>query len=310
MCGGSNDPPLGRDTARPSTFSQELSAAISGSGLSLAKVQERLARSGARISLATLSYWRSGQRRPEGAASLDVVVELEGVLGLDPGRLSDRLGPSRRLGRRREPVSYADVISVGPGNQLRQVLADLDLLEFNERLVERSAAVTIDLDATGEIVRHSARTVFKAVRDGNRTFPLVLTNHGHPVSRPPVVGGLRGCTRGRTVEDLEHGFCVYELVLTTPVDTGETVVVEHTTELSGWEGERSQCYEHYLVHRVPDLLLWVRFDQRLLPSMCQTYEQRPGEAERVRTLPPPVDGLVHLALTDPGPGTAGIRWEW
>ncbi len=311
MCGGGRDSLPGRPGPRPSSFSEELSGAISSSGLSLARVQERLARSGAKVSLATLSYWRSGQRRPEGAASLDVVVELEGVLGLDPGRLVDRLGPSRRVGPRREPASYADILESGSDDLLRQALTDLDLLDFNQRLVEHSASVTLDVDRHGHLVRHHARTVFKAVRDGNETLPLVLTNHGHPVTEPPLVHGLRGCSRGRSIEDLAHGLVVYELLLPRPVHAGETVLVEHVSELAGWEADTvSPCYEHYLVQRVRDLVLWVRFDERRPPRSCQTYQRRPDEVEQVRTLPPPADGSVHLALSDFGPGAAGIRWEW
>ena len=80
---------------RTGPFERALRAAVAASGLSLDRIQDRLNRRGARISVATLSFWQSGRYRPERASSLRVPAELEDILGLAPESLRALLGPPR-----------------------------------------------------------------------------------------------------------------------------------------------------------------------------------------------------------------------
>src|ERR1700760_2644743 len=82
-------------------FPDALRAAIKGSGLSLDRIQHRLQLRGVTISVATLSYWQSGRRRPERPESLDALRHLEAVLRVPPNALTALLGPPRPRGRRR-----------------------------------------------------------------------------------------------------------------------------------------------------------------------------------------------------------------
>ncbi|WP_404436575.1 hypothetical protein LG322_15120 [Microbacterium aerolatum] len=79
-------------------FSATLRAAIDARRVTLAWLRERLAASGNPVAAATLSYWRSGARRPEGAQSLAAVEQLETLLGLDTGTLLSQIGPNQRVG--------------------------------------------------------------------------------------------------------------------------------------------------------------------------------------------------------------------
>ncbi|KQZ23070.1 hypothetical protein [Microbacterium sp. Root553] len=87
-------------------FAAALRAAISERGITLARLRSQLIDDGNPVSMATLSYWRSGDRQPEGAQSLSVVDGIEDRLGLHRGHLggllraSARLGPWRRRGCR------------------------------------------------------------------------------------------------------------------------------------------------------------------------------------------------------------------
>ena len=52
-------------------FALELGRALEVRGVTLVTLQRRLADRGHRVSVGTLSYWRSGQRLPEKPASLN-----------------------------------------------------------------------------------------------------------------------------------------------------------------------------------------------------------------------------------------------
>jgi transcriptional regulator with XRE-family HTH domain len=108
-------------------FSDALRAAIAARGLSLDRIQDRLARRGIRLSVATLSYWQSGQRRPERPVSLLALEHLEAVLELPAAGLSSLLGPPRPHGRRTHAdrlPSLVELWSAWP--EARRLLAGVD----------------------------------------------------------------------------------------------------------------------------------------------------------------------------------------
>lgn len=84
------EPPLigRRDPSSSSNpFADRLSAAITQRGLSLHRIQNKLAAQDLKVSTATLSYWTTGRSRPTHNRSQDVVNALEGILGVEPGHL-------------------------------------------------------------------------------------------------------------------------------------------------------------------------------------------------------------------------------
>lgn len=84
------EPPLigRRDPSSSSNpFADRLSAAITQRGLSLHRIQNKLAAQDLKVSTATLSYWATGRSRPTRARSQNVVSALEIILGLTPGDL-------------------------------------------------------------------------------------------------------------------------------------------------------------------------------------------------------------------------------
>lgn len=90
--------PDGRDS-----FSSAFGAALTASGISLSSLQRRLVARANPVSIATLSYWRSGERTPEGAASLAAVEDIERLLSMPPGALGGLVPERVRLGALHEP---------------------------------------------------------------------------------------------------------------------------------------------------------------------------------------------------------------
>lgn len=293
-------------------FSRALSTAIEASGLSLLAVQARLAERAVPVSVGALSYWRSGQRQPEGPLSRLAVDELERVLGLDSGELSRWLGPSRRSGPVRERTSYDELLDVpaltGP---VAEHLGALGLLDSQDRLVEVSIHSTVDVDCDREMTHQASRFLFRAVRSRVATLPILLTNDGLPFPEAPRLLSLLGGRRGRSILDLAAGVAVWEVLLPRALDVGETVVVEHELALPRLgEGTEALRYEQYLVRPVRDVLLWVRFDPECLPSSAEAYEREAGHAEEVRSAEVDPGGGLHHTAAGIGPGAVGLRWGW
>lgn len=304
---GAREPPA--VTAVPTAFARELSAAVDASGISLHALQRRLQDHGVRISLAALSYWRSGQRQPEGPGSLDAVDELERILGLIPGHLTGRLGPSRRPGVVRERAAYGDLLELPLAVALTGHLDRLGLLGVADDLAEVTVIATVDVDRRGQVRSQSTRTLYRAVRGGVRSIPLVVTNGGSPLLAPPVLRSVHGGVARRRVVDRSAGVCVWELGLDAPLTAGATTVVESVLDVPVLdEPALGPQWEHHLLRPARELLLWVRFDPSRRPASCVAWERTPGEAERTRQLEVDAGGSTHLSMHGSGPGTLGIRW--
>ncbi|WP_163567467.1 hypothetical protein [Fodinicola feengrottensis] len=96
---------LGQDAVLPAELSEALergpfhralTLAVQASGLSLQRLQQRLADNGVSVSITTLSYWKHGRSQPERAGSLQGVRVLEKLLRLPPESLTGLLGQPRR----------------------------------------------------------------------------------------------------------------------------------------------------------------------------------------------------------------------
>lgn len=72
-------------------FSAALDQALRAQNLPLERIASRLAEASTPVTTATLSYWRTGQRSPSRPRSLRAVGQLERLLDLTPGTLSDLL---------------------------------------------------------------------------------------------------------------------------------------------------------------------------------------------------------------------------
>ena len=171
-------------------FPQAFAEALEQRGVSLAWLHERLVERGHPVSSAALSYWRSGRSQPERGTSRDALVEIERLLWVEPGRLVDRLGPSRRPGPRPGESAMSDLFDESPAMQA--ALQELGFESLYDELVEQLRHITVDLDAEGRATVIQVKAVMVARRDGARRTPLIVTldDHGElPVFVP--VGRLR-----------------------------------------------------------------------------------------------------------------------
>jgi hypothetical protein len=298
-----------RGTARPPAeegFGAALGRALDARGLSLVALQRRLAARGHRVSTGTLSYWRSGQRLPERPASLDAVAEIEELLGLDHGALLGRIGPSRRPGP--TPPQVADGGAAPAEIGVPEALRELGLGDVGKEIYGAVVQVTVDVDATGQIVRQSVRTLLRATTEGaQRWYHLVFAEQ--PLAEPLVLAEVYGVTVGRLHVRQEVGLFLWELLLPRPLSVGETAMIATRTRLDAVD-DRDASYFHHLDRRTPETVIWVRFDPAAPPRRCVQITQELG-GPAVET-PLDLGGVhtAHVAVRSFGPGRVGLTWEW
>lgn len=280
-------------------FASALGDAIERRSATLVHLRARLQELGTPVSLSTLSYWRSGERQPEGAKSVAAIENLERVLGVDPGHLTRLLDPAQLSHvRRRGTIDVLD--SADKVELVLHELGDLD----PTHLTELSTHLLMDVDIEGDMRRFRYRTVWRAAVDGVRGAPIVIVLD--PPIGPAQLTELEGCRLGRTAVspcEVVNGF---ELLFPRPLREGEHSITEIAGTLP--PGLDDPEMHHGLLTPIHELLLWVRFDPRRVPARAESFIGRDGDIE---SEPLPFDGhTIFTRNSHVGPGRIGIRWEW
>lgn len=299
-------------TPTPGSFAAGLSKAIEDSGLSLDRVQHRLALRDVHVSLSTLSYWRRGRSRPERAESLRAVRALEQVLSLPDDSLVSLLGPRRPRGRW---VSRAasDAVEIEElwgcdGVELTDLLARLEPPDA-DRMTYLSVHDEQFVGADRQEARLRTRGVVRAEVDGvDRTL---VTHRADPTDRAVArITGLSHCRLGRSRVDEDSGFLVAELIFDSVLRTGETAVFEF--ELTPSPAAASYCYDRRFTRPTPQYVLRVNFHANALPARCARFHRASPDFTETdeRELWIGNSNSAHLVALDVPPGIVGMRWEW
>ncbi len=283
------------------TFPAVLTKAIADRRMTLQGLSDRLARRGIKLSVATLSYWRSGRRHPERTASLEALDALEEILALPTGHLRRGLGPSKRPGPPRRELTYEEL--VGP-----QVAALVRQLGFPDgaQATELSSHSIMDVRADGTLEKITWRGVWQADVDGVDRVPQAVTaQSGGDDPGRAVVTPVSGCRVGRMVSDAGECAHAYELIFDRPLKRGETTIIEYV--MSGLGEVRDTDFHLSIKRRMNELVIWVRFHPDSRAHSCESYTRMDGK-EVVAALDQP-GHTAHLVLHGFGPGIAGIRWS-
>lgn len=291
-------------------FAEVLAAAISRRALPLEAVHEALLAQGVSVSLATLSYWRSGRSEPGRETSRRFLPVLEGILDLDPGALSTSLAPPKPRGRSalRTPVVRTAVESVLPvpalAEQILKVLhiSDQDLIRVsvNDRLVVGSDRISRDL---------TTRTLWRCERDGVESYPVVF-EQDLTVPGAAEVRALSWCRLGRMVRLAERNLTVAEMLFPRPLRRGELVLTLHRIiEAPGSDvAYRAQRGMRYPIEEV---IVEAVFDPAATPRQAEQYRRASLAHPETDIVPVPVvDGLAQAAFVGLPGGVAGLRWSW
>lgn len=293
-------------------FSLALQLAVKESGLSLDRLQHKLAERGVRVSKTALSYWQHGRTRPERPGSLRALAVLEEVLGLKASALSGLLGPPRPRGRwlTLPPSGMRDDQAWARPDGLVRALERMgSSLEAVHRLTKIGFHVTSTVDARRNVVNSTYRVVLRAERDGvDRHLVALRSDAG--VRGPLRVTDTLGCRIGRQREDQPTGFHTYELLLDHPLHAGELTVIQYTV----WPAaERPDCYQtHRVWPGLRDLSVLVRFDPGMLPIRVYRSQRREVNEDEVEKgeVWLGASHTAQLSEVDPEPGIYRIAWDW
>jgi hypothetical protein len=263
-----------------------------------------------RFSVATLSYWQSGRRRPERAESLQALALLEAVVRVAPSALSSLLGPPRPRGRRCKAATPPLHAMWSPRVHAAELLAGMDISD--DALLSRLSqydCCTIDASRRQRSLR--SRQVLRAEADGPDRWVLVYDWEGSPQVCPELTS-LRNCRLGRVATHPASSLLAAELLFERPLSRGETLIIEY--ELNARDGEGIGGDSHGRKFRLPvrEFVLEVQFDPADPPARCLQFTSPSDDAQQasVRQLNLSAGGEAHTVGLDLAPGEFGIRWEW
>lgn len=289
------------ESTSESVFADALRTAITRRRVTLAWLNARLRERGNPVSMATLSYWRSGARRPEGAQSMAAVSCIEQLLQLDEGTLSALIGPSQRIGPFGTPSFPLNE------NAIERAVTEV-FTALGETNPDRARDVTTQsvtlVGADGNLVSRTTRSIVQSASGLITHIPYVEMTPGLRTPAPNFVA-IAGA---KVVEEFSHpsgevhGF---NLELESPIDTAQTTLIEWSMEVpDGYPAMRETG--HGVSRQCRELLLWTRFHPDAIPDWADEREESPTG---VVLTPMEITGTsVHQVRRRFGPGLLSLEW--
>lgn len=287
-------------------FAEVLSRAVQARGLSLDRIRARLEAAGVPVSNATLSYWQSGRSLPTRARSLRTLVELEGILQLEPGSLIELIRTAD--GRTRHQL-FAWQSVVPSGEIAEQVIAEMGI-EVSGRISRVTVHDTLTIDAHRNETSQLTRQVLRAERSGVQSFPVVYQGEGDEPGAPEVEA-VFGCHVGKVVDVPERQLTVAEMVLPRPLQRGELVLTEYLVTM---KPAPSTQMTRSVYDNAREIALAVQFHPAALPKEAYAFTlpslKDPDAPETGVVRLPVLDNQIQYVRLDAEPGVQGLRWSW
>lgn len=285
-------------------FASSFRDAINARGLTLARLHELLRSRGNSVSMATLSYWRSGARRPEGVQSMAALTDIEELLGLERGALTALLGTTNRtgpLGPNQFPLDEEEL-----ERAVKEVYAALGA-RYPDPSRELTTHSVTDVDAAGNVWRSLTRSIVQSTVGTIRAIPFLELTPGERTPAPLIdaVSGGRIAARHSHPNGEVHGV-LFELE--APLIAPETSIVEWSVEYPpGYPPQRETG--HALARQSRELLVWTRFHPDALPDRIEERVETPAG---VTTTVLDLGGRssVHQVRRAFGPGVLGVSWSY
>lgn len=284
-------------------FAAALRAAISERGITLARLRSQLVDDGNPVSMATLSYWRSGDRQPEGPQSLSVVDGIEDRLGLPRGHLGGLLRASTRLGTVAPPRLPFD--EEREQRETEETLRELRAAP-QDALRDLSTHLTVSVGAAGSVEKVIMRSLVQSTRGTISELPLIDV----APTETDVMSVISDVVGGHVDREYLHPGRLLSgvvIALDEPIETGATTLFEFAETFPDGYPARQSAW-HATSRPARETLIWVRFHPDALPTWCEEYLET--EDEYVSVMRSVRSGSVHLVRHGFGPGVMGLRWGY
>ncbi len=195
-------------------FCAALREAIRVRGLTLDRIQAKLAEAGTPVSLAALSHWQSGRSQPEREASIAALGALERILDLQPAALT---------------AVHAITEIYHDRSAVIEALRDMDPV-WSGDVVRVSMHDRVSVGADRLIHRQWNRLLLRATVDGpDRLLALYNAECGENTL---TITPMRGCSLGQVVSVHSSGLVAAELLFGHPLRAGEFHVMEHRLDIA------------------------------------------------------------------------------
>lgn len=285
-------------------FAASFRDAINARGLTLARLHEQLRARGNSVSMATLSYWRSGARRPEGAQSMAALSDIEQLLHLEPGSLTALLGTTNRtgpLGPNQFPLDEQELEQA-----VKDAFAALGA-EYPDTSRELTTHSVTDVDADGNVSYSITRSIVQSTVGTVSSIPFLEMTPGVSTPAPIIsaVAGGRIAARYSHPNGEVHGV-LFELDV--PLTAPSTSMVEWSVEYPpGYPPQRETG--HAVARQCRELLVWTRFHPDALPDRIEERAETPAG---IKTTELSLEGRnsVHQVRRAFGPGLLGVSWSY
>lgn len=289
---------------RATDFATALRATIRARGVTLTWLRERLAASGNPVSAATLSYWRSGARRPEGPQSLAAVDEIESLLQMDAGALSRLVGPSQRVGPIGTPQYPLEAARLEQATAETFTALGAPVMDPGRDV---STTAVTEVGADGSVISRTTRTLLQCTSGTITNVPYLDLTPGVRTPAPifSVVSGGHISRLHSHPSGEVHG-AMFELE--RPLGPAQTTMLEWKLEFPPGYPPNSET-GHGVARRARELVLWTRFSPDALPDWIEEVEETPTE-----TIVTPLflEGAttIHQVRQAWGPGMLVLRWGY
>jgi hypothetical protein len=288
-------------------FAAALRAAIEARDLTLETLRRHLSDRGHPVSVATLSYWQRGLRRPERPESLRAVDALEEILGVQQRSLTALLGPPRPRGNACRPERRFTDVCASP-DAVDGLIAEL----ASSSTGGLGTVSRFDRTVVGvrrQISAVETAQVVAAQRDGVDRMLLVGAFATDVGDRPLTFIAGHGCRLGR-ISYADTGIAAAELLFDRVLHRGETQYLSYSIR----PNSNAEAHEHIAVFRLQagHYVTHVRFDPRELPIHVRYFTAASSSGPESGHTELTLDShhSVHVTADAPGPGVAGIRWAW
>lgn len=292
------------DFLKPSNgpaFAAAFRDAINARRVTLSWVQERLRARGNRVSMATLSYWRSGARHPEGAQSLAAVADIEELLHLDRGALTGLLRSSRTgpLGPNLFPIDEHAIEEA-----VKEAFAALGA-EYPDTSRELTTHSVTDVGIEGHVVQSRTRSVVQSTIGTITAIPFLELTPGIPTPAPEFAADFGGriANRYSHPNGEVHGV-LFEL--DAPLTAPNTAMVEWSVSYPPGYPPQLET-GHAVARQCRELLVWTRFHPEALPDW---FEEQVDTPQSQTATPVTLESgtSIHQVRRAFGPGALLLRW--
>lgn len=287
----------------PSLLSEALTTAIAASGCSLSELHRRLVMSGNAVSVSTLSYWRTGARRPEGAQSRVALEELERILDLPRGHLTTLIGQARRPGQVSRPgPTFSDEYEDAT-TYVKEAL-EVDPDDF---LRELSSTTIATVGAGGALKEFAVRSLVQATTKRVRSLGVIVPIESGATELPRIEA-VRGGHVSRQVVHPDRTVMGVRLDLDAALSAPGRALIEVSITLPD-SYPPQQAVAHGSARRAIEMVVCAQFPVDDVPDWVIEFEE---DGDEERELPRgTITGTAALAVRHGfGPGYFGMRWGY